>query len=337
MQIGCDQEPAIHSQSTRNFRQNLRTPHRDQLPSLPSHVAVKLIRSNPFVFVAIWYSPGGMQHRRAMILSIVMLILSVFFIYLCNVASAVKDRHAIFLLGDSTSERVYRALRSFCNGVKDPRAILVFEHNGCTKPNESSNATESCTKQDLPYLCGNDSQLSRIGYTIHWGVSPIRPYHHAVGCHRTAADNATSSVENILLAVGEFQRRAENEATTFILVSNAWDTKRYEDYFYDAWTLPQFGHDYETNLRSLITLIKSKLRPSDRLLLSTTHLPIPKLSTLFHVLNERIRAVAKDLGITLFDSSLVVGEENPSSYLEDHIHQNPEASLKIATAIMALQ
>jgi hypothetical protein len=266
-----------------------------------------------------------------------MLILSAsFFVIVCTVASQVIDRHAIFLLGDSTSERVYRALRSFCNGVTDPRAILVFEHNGCTKPTELSNATESCSKQDLPYYCRNDSQLSRIGYTIHWGVSPIRPYHHAFGCHRTAADNATSSVDNILLAVGEFQQRAENEATTFILVSNAWDTKRYENYFFDAWTLPQFGHDYEINLRSLISLIKGKLRPSDRLILSTTHMPISKLSTFFHVLNERMRTVAEDLGITLFDSAILLGEENSLSYLEDHIHQNPDASLKIASAIMAL-
>lgn len=268
-----------------------------------------------------------------------MLILSVsFLILVCNLALTAKaDRYAIFLLGDSTSERVYKALRSFCNGVTDTRAILFFEKNGCTKNNESSNATEWCTKPDFPYSCWKDSRLSRIGYTIHWGVSPIRPYHHAFSCHRTAADNATSSVDNILLAIGEFQLRAEKEAATFILTSNAWDVKRYEDHFYGAWTLPQFENQYETNLRSLVSLIKSKLRPSDRLVLSTTHLPVPKYATLFHVLNEKLRTVAKDTNTTLFDSSLLLGESNPSSYLEDNIHQNPGAALKIATAIMALQ
>lgn len=255
---------------------------------------------------------------------------------MCIAASVAKDRHAIFLLGDSTSERVYRALRTFCNGVTDTRAILTFELSGCTKPSELSNATQDCTKQDSPYSCREDSQLSRIGYTVHWGVSPTKPYHFAFACHRTAADSAESSVQNILLAVEEFQYRSQNESATFILVSNAWDMKRYENYFYDTWSLRQFESDYETNLRSLVSLIKSKLRSTDRLILSTTHLPVPKYSTLSHVLNERLRAVAKNLNVILFDSSLVVGEENPHSYLEDSIHQNPEASLKIATAIMAL-
>ena len=238
-------------------------------------------------------------------------------------------RRAVFLVGDSTSQRLYKAgLAPLCAGQSDPLVKKNFEHNGCRDPlNESS-----CMYNDHGLLCSKSSPFIRLGYTIHWGVHD-QPYHKGWVTHRSLNDTTNSSV-NIALAIQEFQRRSQQEGSAvFFFLSNLWDVKRYEDHFFASQAPLTFAKKYRESLVATASAIQLQMRPSDTLVLCTCHLPAPPLTSFVHIINEEVRSIAKHHNIPLFDESQILGENCTRSYLKDRIHQTVNASALLAAVI----
>jgi hypothetical protein len=76
------------------------------------------------------------------------------------------------------------------------------------------------------------------------------------------------------------------------------------------------------------------MRPIDELVLATGHIPHASIASFSHILNERVRAIAKRMNLTLFDESALVGESCSQNILQDAIHQNDFTSRLIAEALV---
>jgi hypothetical protein len=244
---------------------------------------------------------------------------------LCRVVRGRASRRAIFLVGDSTYQRVYTAgLVSLCVGTPDPLAKRKFEFNGCSNP-----AAGACKYQDSALLCAESSPFTRIGYTIHWGVQN-EPYHNAWQTHRSLNDT-TNSVANIVLAIQEFQMRSEAEGSAiFLFVSNLWEVKRYQDHFWKVEAPVDFALSYGKSLLSMVSILRQMMRPLDLLILATSHMPVASMASFVFLLNEQVRITSNITNVMLFDESTLVGEDCVRDHLEDQMHQKAVVSMRIA-------
>ncbi len=239
---------------------------------------------------------------------------------------AVSCRRAVFLVGDSTYQRLYvGGLVPLCNGTRDPLATHVYEMNRCTSDNSK------CRNNDTPYVCSASSSFTRIGYTLHWGVGQP-PYLHTWVGHRSANDTLNSP-DNIVLAVQEFQARSKKEGALFIFLSNLWDVGRFKEFFFDVDTVVAFQRKYEENLLHMVGRLKALMRSRDVLALATCHLPKAPTASFVDMLNDKIRAVANVTDVKLFDESHIAGEQCTNAYLVDAMHQNGALNAKAARQI----
>lgn len=257
------------------------------------------------------------------------LITRMFLIIVLCAQAALAARVSLFLLGDSTSRRLYTdALAPSCSGFRDPLATRVFEINGCSNNSRAS----TCIYNEKPLVCSPESPLARIGYTIHWGLSPP-PYHVAWSRRRSLGDT-DDSVTNILDSVAEFQARSPHESAVFVLVSNIWTVKRYADHNFNTTSPVGFVAEFEQDAWNAINRIHNVLRPTDALVLSTTHVPYADLASFSLMINEAFRRLAHRRGLELFDEAALFDAACAREYLADDIHQTPEASATIASALV---
>lgn len=239
---------------------------------------------------------------------------------------------ALFLLGDSTSARLYKsALIPLCDGVPDPRTNRTLENVFIYKLHGM--------------VCKPGFTFSRIGFMFHWGVANAN-YHGGWVSHRTPGDT-DNSVSNMMSAMDEFQMRSiEDEKVVFLFLSNIWDATRYTTKLFEQYSLGNFLNDQSTNYERVIRNLQMKLRPKDHLLLQTCHLPMdPRLLTSMTYINDNIRRTSKKMKIDLFDEakllepncweykSPVPGHGCHREHLDDAVHQTPESSRLISSVI----
>lgn len=225
---------------------------------------------------------------------------------------------SIFLLGDSVSHRIFHyGFAPLLNCTEaDPTISFTAE-------------TSDGYKNDTGLICHGNG-VTRIGYTIHFGVFESGYHWHWPGHKPHGASN--NSRTNVLLALQEFQHRTEgtNDSVLFMFHSAAWDMLRYTQHTNLYKGREDWLDRYQDKYTTLMIEIRAKLRKQDQLVIATMHEMQP-----FDLrpLNERAKRVARHLQIPLFDQAKLLGPRK--EYLVDGIHQNPAASMKIAENILA--
>jgi hypothetical protein len=249
------------------------------------------------------------------------------FLYLALSLLFVKLTYSlsIFLLGDSTSERL------FVHGL-----IPTFN---CTSIDPSiKKFVEAVSYKDYARNRGmtcNSTQLSRIGYMIHWGVAKQDgDYSHNWTNHRSSGDTE-NSIANIINSIKEFQQRSGADSDTiFIFLSNLWDQHRHytfhPDVAQDIWL-----QEFHRNYTSAVILILESLRPQDKLVIQTQHKvkESEDFAATVPVLNNIIKKVAQFFNLPLFDMEKLAGN-NTVMYLADGVHQDRKMSITMAQLLV---
>jgi hypothetical protein len=188
---------------------------------------------------------------------------------------------------------------------------------------------------NFPYECAPSSPFERLGVMFHWGVSP--PPHHVAWEGHRAHEGTDDNRLNIFNALSEYQKRAGDSSAIIIFHSNLWDAQRYVDFFLDNTTTTKFKNDFERDYREVVTQIKAKMRPQDTLLLGTSHIPVERLSTYTWLLNDKVRLVARELKLDIFDEYYLINKDCRSDYLsDDGLHQNGRGNQKYVEYLLEI-
>ena len=232
-------------------------------------------------------------------------------------ASACCAKRAIFLLGDSVSQRLFKdGLVPMFNCTEvDPNIVFTCE-------------TTDQYRQDKGRIC-TGLDVSRVGYLIHFGVFESN-YHNNWPSHQPYG-GTNNSRTNILNAVAEFQHRTNGteESVLFMFHSGVWDHSRYEQHKQLYNGTEDFLNHFQDAYTSLMLEIRQRLRKQDELVIATMHEVIVYD---VHPMNERAKRVARHLRIPVFDQARILGPN--ITYLADQHHQKPAASVMLAKKIL---
>lgn len=250
------------------------------------------------------------------------------FVLLRSYCLGQQENISVFLLGDSTSERLYvhGLLPQYNCTVIDPRinrnveAVRGYGYN-----------------VNRGMLCDNDAGLVRVGYLIHWGVSRISgDYLSSFGAHRSP-DDTDNSITNILNTVREFQQRTSSDHSQvfFVFLSSLWDIQRYNEKIHQKVlnsTTDQFLQNYHRDYTRVIVEILDLLRPRDKLIIQTQH-EAPKIAALIKETNRRATAIAQLFDLPIYDTAAIASTEK-KQFLSDGPHQMPFMSVRYAQALV---
>ena len=233
---------------------------------------------------------------------------------------------AIYLIGDSISYRIYRF------GIV-PTYNCAEEDTWITRPVEKVlyNGFYGDYTDNKAWKC-NSLMVSRVGFAFHWGVF-TDPF-SAWATHRSPNDT-TSSVQNIMSSIEEFQLRTKNETeVVFLLSSNLWDVYRYES-LQQKESIDKWLQEYRLDYSALVMNITSKLRKKvDTLVLQTTHfVKLGQYRAWSTFINDEIVKIAAFFQIPLFDPRLFVEDNDMHLAPRDNRHQTNEVSMLYAIQI----
>ena len=139
------------------------------------------------------------------------------------------QRPAVLFLGDSRGRWVVSALlrllcSSRCNNTAAGRVSAhclangVFHFNGKTDKNHSAGAID-CDQ--------SNSSFQRLGYYVHYGVSPVPPYHQSSSHFHAAAFPSNSSTQLMLQGLLQFSAGLPHGTPVVVVFSSLiWDLAR---------------------------------------------------------------------------------------------------------------
>lgn len=171
-------------------------------------------------------------------------------------------RPALFFLGDSRSRYTLATLAPHvCAPSLD-----------CHYPQVCALAGKRIVERTQGIVtCERGANLSAIGYMLHYGVAPARPYHSAPG-HYDERAARRGSLELMRAGLRRFRSIAKDAPIFVCFSSLVWDLgrrlvmgeKQQEGARSEAWT-----HEYATNMSRAVKGIQAQLDASrgDRLLL----------------------------------------------------------------------
>jgi len=189
-------------------------------------------------------------------------------------------------------------------------------------------------------LTCQDTHVSRIGYMLHWGVNQqCCDYFASWKDHRSPGDSS-NNLENIKRAVVEFQHRSHlDDSAVFVYNSNLWDVYHYVSN--PTMEVSLFLKEFRSKYTSMVKVILSMLRPTDRLVLQLSHHINPSAAPkteISKLVNVEIMHVASKHSLEYFRADLIAGvwSQRDNNYLEDFYHQNSRMSCKFAEHLHAL-
>lgn len=241
----------------------------------------------------------------------------------CKYCKNLEKKYGFYIIGDSTSGRVYR------HGL--------MELFNCTEPDRKVTRSFELVpsgkyEYETPAMVCNHSKMSRVGFMIHWGVA-VDHYHENWRFHRSSGDSP-NSVTNIMDAAKEFKSRSvDDDGIILIFLSNFWDcARRFQLDKKHKIPLQDFTRGFHQNFSKVIHRIKRTLSENDHLILQTIHHPYPKWDYWYYVplINTEIVGIGYRYKIPVLRVDLLLGID-PAGYIgPDGLHQTDEKSLDIA-------
>jgi len=251
----------------------------------------------------------------------------VLYLFVIAIMARTSDaKIAIFVFGDSTSLRTHQiGMTAVFNCSQRDRYVRKVEVD-----------YKQFKDQVYPYICSG-SRVSRIGFMSHWGVRETYYEDETYLNVLRVNGDSLNSINNIMLALKEFQSRSANDSRRmFIFSSNFWDAKYMlqSPYFSFEKHIDGYARNYSIVVRRLIASIDA----GDSLVVQTAHLPITKWAAYVPILNMEINAFAIRHNLPVLRNDLYACNVSilPTDYLEDDKHQKPHISVVYAQEIQKL-